>query len=393
MKILHVSSYGDIETCGIADYTRDLIGSLQNEEISQKVFTLPVSSYKEKDEKALNEIYGEIIKESEGFDIVHIQHEFSFFVIKKNYNLTLIAFFKFLRGLKSKKVFVTFHTDPLFYKSHPRKERSGLRKLVYKLKSKYQWKVLRYLCKKMGNEKGKYNCIVHNRLIKNSLLKLGFPKESLHITFLPVKIIKTKTYFPYLHETVSKLKKENDVLIGIVGFIDSYKGIMELLEALKLLPSNYKLILCGGQHSGGTSKFLNILLKKIHKTEQLLDRVLITGYLEEEHLHHCFNLIDIFAYPYHAGFTSSSAAIGLACQSGKPIITSKVETFKEIAKVYQCFELINCRNVCELMQAIKRINEDKGRSSNLVVNTKRFVTENSWEAAAHKFLNYYNAKC
>lgn len=391
MKLLHVSSYGDINPCGIADYTQDLINSLNDKDLIQETFVLPISTLSH-DKKSFKKIYSQIIEKSKSFDIVHIQHQFGFFLERKNYIQTLIDFFNLLRNIKSKKVFVTFHTEPLFYKDKSKKKRSKLKKIFYKLKEKYLWKKLLRICKQMmQKEKIKYNFISHNQLIKNSLLSLGFHNENIHHLFLPVKMIKNKEEASCFYDNLKKFKNENSILIGIIGFLEEHKGILELIEALKVLPRNYKLVLCGGQRLSYDSSFLERIRAKIHNTKLLKNRVFITGFVNEAHFHYCFEMIDIFVYPYHGFFASSSAAIGFACQARKPIITSKVKCFEEISNVYKCFELVNCHTVYELANMIQKVAEDENRSNELVNNVQKFLTENQWETAGQKFMNYYQS--
>lgn len=388
MRLLHISSYGDRVPCGIADYTQDLIQSLNGADIIQEVFILPVSSYT--NEKIFDRLYLEMIEKSKAFDVVHIQHQFGFFRSGKTYIQTLIDFFKLLRDLKSKKVFVTFHTEPLFYRNSIKRKNTKFKRFLYRLKLRYQWKVLLALCKKMAEkEKDKYHFIAHNGLTENSLSSLGFPRECIHNIFLPVKIIKNKETSDYFKKILKKFKKENDILIGIMGFLEVHKGILELLEALSNLPKNYKLVLCGGQRLGHESEFLESVRKKICNTPLLKDRVLITGYIEEVHVHYCLDFIDIFAYPYHNFFASSSAAIGFACQAQKPIIASRIKCFEEIANAYKCFVLVNSHTTYELAAAIERVMDDKQKANELVNNVQKFVAENHWEVAGEKFSKYY----
>lgn len=388
MKLLHVSSYGDVNRCGIADYTQNLFESLNNYSIEQEFYVLPVSTYTG-DKKIFKKIYAEIIEKSKNFDIVHIQHEFGFFRRKSNYFGTLIDFFKFLQNIKSKKVVVTFHTDPLYFNNHIKQKKSKIKNFFYKLKLKYRKNKLLQFCQKMmKNESNRYHFIAHNKLIENSMLSLGFCSESICKISMPIKIIKTKSESLYLDEKLKELKEEKDILIGIIGFIEVYKGILELLDVLEILPENYKLVLCGGQRLGH-SQFIETVRARIHNNNSLKERVLITGYLDEGHLHYCFDKVDLFIYPYHDFFASSSAAIGFALQAKKPIITSRVKCFEEIAQVSKCLELVNCQNKYELSAAIQRIIEDRDKNKELVCNIQKFVEENHWDRAGQVFLESY----
>ncbi|PWU06164.1 MAG: hypothetical protein C5B43_02240 [Verrucomicrobia bacterium] len=390
MKILHVSTYGDVVPCGIADYTRDLMESLEGKGIIQDNFVLKVSTFTHA-KKEYEKLYAEIIEKSKEFDIVHIQHQFGFFRTGKHYIDTLMGFFKFLEKLKAKKVFVTFHTEPLFYKNFVKVKKTKFKRFIYRLRLNYQWKKLLSLCKEMEEKgNGKFNFVAHNELVTKSLLTLGFSLKCIHQVFLPVKIIQNRAIeTSYFQEKIKNFKKENEVLVGIIGFLEAHKGIGELIEAVRVLPRNYKLVLCGGQRIAGDSQFLETVRKQIYTNVFLKNRVLITGYVPEGELHYCFDLIDIFAFPYHGFFASSSAAIGLACQAQKPIITSRIKCFEEITKVYNCFEMVSAHTSYELADAIQRISSNKEKAKELVSNIRKFVDENHWEVSSQKFMSFY----
>ncbi len=77
MKVLHLTT--GRTPCGVADYAEHMVGHLEKLDIRGHVHALSIPDMKLMAPEEIQDVFREFLQLTPGFDLVHIQHEFSFF--------------------------------------------------------------------------------------------------------------------------------------------------------------------------------------------------------------------------------------------------------------------------------------------------------------------------
>ena len=359
-KICILSTYDEL--CGNASYTEALAKAL-SKKIDTTVIGLNTrilrSSYKKGIETYLNKLC-EKLKE---YDVVNIQCEAILFgstasSMRKN-------FFKVAKSCK--KLVVTMHRvetcslkNTLFKLSlsfllHPKKILSSIKESL----SQIYWggfykKIISFL------KKTNSSIIVHSKTDQETILYMGFQDVfDFPLSFFSqdqIELFKKSSS----RETFCKKHglDEKNTYLGIFGFISSYKGYDTALEALRILPKNYVLLIFGSQHplTIKTNEQINPCIQKIiSKTKKLKleDRVKFISAIDNnsfiESLIYCdFNLL-----PYLEVGQGGSAIAALSLETHSNAIFSFNKTFIELAKYApNSFKMFSMGNYYELAHAI-----------------------------------------
>ena len=260
MKVLHLAPGG--KGCGIATYTTNLIIHFAPED-SHELYEIPPKTELSRltSEEVLS-FFEEFVAYARLFDVIHIQNEYGLFVGPGETSFGLRVFKKILLGLKefNKKVFVTFHSEPVFLKA------LGLLNFENK-KCARIWKKIGRLFTKENN----LTAICHTEVSKNKFVRSGF-KNSVVITHgvMERKFDKRK----------SLTGKTDAVVLSLFGYIGDYKGHEFALAIMELLPPNFKLCIIGGRHPYSDGEEIGKLLKLSNELG-LANRVSITGWVIE----------------------------------------------------------------------------------------------------------------
>jgi glycosyltransferase involved in cell wall biosynthesis len=100
--------------------------------------------------------------------------------------------------------------------------------------------------------------------------------------------------------------KDTDILLGNMGAMTRNKGIVLILEALKILvidlkQTHYKLLLKGTGDLYKTRDFLGIYLKELNCPKEIQDHIIfIEDTLSFETLNEMYNILDLYLSPYIA---------------------------------------------------------------------------------------------
>jgi glycosyltransferase involved in cell wall biosynthesis len=188
---------------------------------------------------------------------------------------------------------------------------------------------------------------------------------------------------------------QNDtLLVGIVGFIDVWKGQDVFLQAAKLLASdssNIRLLVIGGPRTGVVAERCQKLEKELHKfvsDNGLHDLVTFTGHLDVKD--GVLDALDIFV---HASTEPEPFGMAIleAMANGKAVIASDEGGPREI--ITNCLDglLIRPREPLELALAIRRLvgdSELRGALSTAAVIT--VATKFNAQTSAEKLEQLYN---
>jgi glycosyltransferase involved in cell wall biosynthesis len=386
MKIVQISTW-DVP-CGIAGYTKGLVNGMLENGITCAVLPIEEKNLKYMTRDEIQEYFQSYIEKLIDYDVIHIQHEFSFFAGAYGLNGSITNFHIFLKEILklNKKVFVTFHSEPSFLQE----SLPGLIGFGKKIIRKLQWK---YYISDLFISKNRINAIVHTKKTRRIFLDSGFEKNSVHI-------IKQGVTFSNSIQNINEQEKkalkkqmgfpDDAVILSMFGFISTYKGYTTALNALKVLPANYYLLIIGTSHPNSSDHALDRIIKFIETYKKTSSRVILTGYLEFEELRNYHKITDFCLAPYEPEtILSSSAALTWSLSSGKPVIASKIDFFDELNEEANCLHLFTPGCAGELAYKIKNLTLSDEINQSLATNGLIYCETNQWRNIAKEHTNIY----
>ncbi|MBH1956969.1 glycosyltransferase [Candidatus Saccharibacteria bacterium] len=324
VKILHYSTHN--EDCGIGKYQEQFLSAMKEvsvKDVDNEFFEYSPNQTKVMSYNQFTAVLDELKEQLRGFDLLHIQHELSFY---KHDELGRIVNAAHELG---KRVIITVHTAPDAQYKVPFREGYGPRSIVKFIREKRAAKEFNEV--HLEPLRRADLVLVHNATTSDNLVKHGVDRASIQQITLPVPSLS-------FDEKSSEIKDalrytQNDIIIASVGFVSETKGVKQAVKALKYLPENYKLAIIGGVHpSGGGEAYLDEVCDTIIDLE-LKDRVYITGFIEEDaRLNSLIRECDVCIYPYDRKYYSfvSSAALNNALANHKPAIVYPTPPFIEM---------------------------------------------------------------
>jgi glycosyltransferase involved in cell wall biosynthesis len=383
LRVLHFTTWKT--ACGIAGYAGDLITGLNGQGVVNTVRpidrvamrTMPVVEWRHE--------LSELCRQARRYDVVHIQHDFSFFTTVACVRDANVNFQTTLRRLarQGTATVMTLHTEPSFATlGAPLRQRLGL--LLRGRRTWHGWALGRVL----RAYPERFRVIVHTRRSRAVLIDTGVPAGLIHTMPIGFKPVRTSHCRLDPAEAKRRLGLPPDcVLLSLFGFVASYKGHEVAVRALKALPANYHLAIIGGPHPEGSEKTLGNVLRLWYKHDPA--RLRVTGFLEQADLDLYHAATDICLAPYVDNSLSSSAAITWALTSGKPVIASNINAFREINEATPCLKLVTAGCDMELAWQIQQLRADLPQQQHLVKNALCYARENSWEAIAKRVQQVY----
>lgn len=384
--------------CGIADYTADLIGGLATHGVRNEV--LPVGYTTNQNLAVVDMLreYDLLATKARAADLIHIQHEYSFFG-RSSWELCNHLFTECLKRLiaTGKPIVITFHSDALpFGVTEVIPPALGLKARIKRaikqrilaaydrLQRRKPPETFAHVINKHLNQ---IRCVVHTRRTRTRYIDLGIAAQAISVVPMGFKprssILQTSQA-----EARRQLGLPQDItLLSLFGFVSKYKGPLVAAKALKLLPPNYVLALVGGPHPANNEPILEKILRLWRGQDP--HRLIITGYVPSElaDLWQCAS--DITLAPYEEVGMSGSAAITWALSSGKPVIASKIHTFREIYEDSGAMFMVTPNCPHELAWAIQHVMKSEHLAQELVRKAQSFAAANSFERVAEKYLAVY----
>jgi len=371
MRIAYISTYLP-QQCGIATYTDFLIHAIRKEDLSLEIKIVAEKGASPISEESLevipcwdrNENYVEpIIARIKGCDIIHIQHEYGIYNFDDRLPLVL-------QGLdKNIKKVITIHcVRPAQFS-----ERGNI-------DENYTARIAELADK----------VIVHIRLQKEILIRLGIPAGRIHV-------------IPHGTELSDKEQKKSREEIGLpvngkiilmFGFIKKHKCHHIVLEALpEILEKieNVYLFIAGGLAPSAIKKDRDYadFIKSKTKDLGLQDNVIYANkfYLNED-VPYLFGASDIVLYPYDEGDLSASGSLHLALGAKKIVVASKIPKFDELKEVCEGL-LVSPYNSSLIAKMILRVFEDQEFNRYLLDRIEEFRRKTSWQVVAREHLKLY----
>ena len=147
---------------------------------------------------------------------------------------------------------------------------------------------------------------------------------------------------------------ENEILILFVGYLDTFKGIFELIDAfyeINKKNKNVKLMMVG------TGPKKDEIKKKVSKLN-LEDFVIFTGKISPVEMYNYYQAADIFVLPSYTEGLPISVLEAMAC--GLPIVTTNVGGIPEVIEDGLNGFIINSKDENELREKLKILIKNKG---------------------------------
>jgi glycosyltransferase involved in cell wall biosynthesis len=330
-------------------------------------------------------------------DVVHIQHEFSFFSTTSNLLDSNRNFHKLLERLAGggTRTVITLHTEPTFLAEPgvPQGHLARLRRKITpsgrrqaRLERTQGWRLHEVL----RAWPGLFKLIVHTHKTRKVFVNTGVPAEYLEV--LPIGFDERA---PLVH-TLDKAQAKQAVglppdcvLLSLFGFVAKYKGHEVAVKALKALPENYILAVVGGPHPEGSFRTLDRILRAWRHRDPR--RLIVTGFVGREQLDLYHAATDICLAPYLDDTQSSSAAITWGLTSGKPVIASKITAFRELYETLPCLALVTPGAPYELAWQVQRLAASPQLQQELATNGLKLARQCSWDQIARRTVGVYEA--
>lgn len=346
--------------CGISTYTKYLVNALSPKVKEVKIFSEHAITKTAEDGPEVERCWsrGEcmvpMIKKVLDWqpDFVIIQHEFGIFP-------NAFYFMQMMQLLENIPYVVTMHS---VYEH--------LDKIVYSA------------CVK--------NIVVHTQEGKETFRKMG---NNNYIDVIPHGCIS----FSDVQELWNIC--QNPYTVMQFGFGFAYKGVERALDAIHYLKNSdpkfqnifYFYLISDNDFSNRHHlDYYNKLMKKVDELNLHHNVAMVRKYQTEEMLNLYLRLAKVAIFPYvnnpNNTVFGSSGAVRVALANRIPVITSESHLFDDLEGVVP-----RPANHYELANQIDEIFSNGGYRQELVEKGQAFVSENSWELVATKYLNLYES--
>jgi len=342
-----VSSYS--ESCGNAAFTKVLKNSIEQNfsnctvDVMELDLVLLQSIERHARKKADKHILG-ICDLMKDYDQVNIQMEAGLYGTLPH---DIIRRFKWLVQA-NKNTTITLHS-PRLVQNGQSSSRSALKKII-------QFKLVSGIKELIGSTYSNIHVSINNKI-----LKIAVKEKSRIIVHTPRAKKQIEIYFDYKNVTLHPLKfvnddyqpsgvffnrlrsqlpiDQDDILIGLFGYISQYKGHEDALKALERLPKNYKILIAGRQHpqtikqDGTVDAYLERLVKYIDKSKNNLKcRVLFLGEFSDEDFINLASHVDVTWLPYYENGQDGSGIASICLDVSPRVICSTSFAFDELFK-------------------------------------------------------------
>jgi glycosyltransferase involved in cell wall biosynthesis len=372
MKMAIVSSYS--ESCGNAAFTRIVHDSVEHfyPDIEVEVVELDLKllqSINSDVRRKADEHISDICSRLKGYDLVNIQMEAGLYGTMPN---DITSRFKRLVSA-NKNTSVTLHSPRLLGSAQSGTRaaikkflhfdiKGGLRELLGDKYSQVHININRSIVKSCV--KSNARLIVHTLRSEKQIQDFfSYNNINVHpLKMVPHDYVKDiNTYEKIIYDADFK---EDDVLIGMFGYISSYKGHVDALKALALLPENHKLLIFGRQHpqtlkaNGHVDGYLDLLQGLVRKNKALRGRVYFMGELNDSDFLDVVSSVDISWLPYYENGQDGSGIASICLDLSPRVLCSASFAFDEL------FKLVEYKNVRRF---------DIGNTMEMALKTKMFL--------------------
>ncbi|HEX8847650.1 MAG TPA: glycosyltransferase family 4 protein [Pyrinomonadaceae bacterium] len=184
--------------------------------------------------------------------------------------------------------------------------------------------------------------------------------------------------------------EENETLVGFVGTFGPWHGVVELAQAITMIPK------------GARVRFLlvgtGVLREKVEETLReggAAQRVILTGAVEHERVASLLDACDVLASPHvpledGSPFFGSPTKLFEYMAMGKGIVASRLGQIGDVLSHEETALLVEPGNVRELCEAIMRLANERGLRERLGAAARlEAVEKHTWSHNARRVLEAY----
>jgi glycosyltransferase involved in cell wall biosynthesis len=371
MKIAMVTTVG--ERCGIGSYSACLADSLRLlrdtdvELVPITVGEQPAAHYEEQ-ARALN---------AADVDVVHFQHEFSFWGFPMPGRRSAFAE---LRALVRKPCVVTAHTTLPLHAIFPMSRRNPIRWLRRKrLLANDDWRE--------SVEVKTFDAaatIVHTDAARAEFARRGLDRERLFV--LPMGIPAPLPARSGGEAFRDRYGLHGKRVLTLFGYVTGNKGYEVVIESLRHLPRDTVLVIAGGARRPVEQEYVDHLKRHVEDF-RVADRVIVTGYLPDDEIAEAMAATDVALVPHTHATNSYSVAFPLTY--GKPTLASNLTCFREIAAGSDALELFETGSRADFQRKLIALLDDAPRREQLAANALRHAERFGWPHVAETTREVY----
>jgi glycosyltransferase involved in cell wall biosynthesis len=357
------------ERCGIASYSRAMVAVLRE---FADVTVESIEPGKQSDEH-----YHGQAERLNACDVVHIQHEYSFW---GGYFPRRWSFWT-LREAIERPCVVTAHTTitaaELWLPYEPRPIRRALKWLVL------QHPGLRYSIE-TGPFATRCECIVHTEAARQSLAKRGVSLDHLHTLAAGIP-----TAAPAPTEGRAfrdRYGLGNKRIVSLFGYVTRNKGYELVIDTMPELPPDVVFVIAGGARIEAEAPYARELASRVEQ-QGLRDRVIITGFLENADVPEAMAASEIILVPHTEASGSYSVTVPLAY--GKPILASDLDCFREIQQRSPCMRLFRSGDREHFAACLNALLRNPVGQAELAERALDYAREHSWRHVAQRTVEVY----
>lgn len=260
---------------------------------------------------------------------------------------------------------------------------------------------LKYIIAPHFTELGLAKQLYMKLLLKRSLMKAKIiisvsentKKDLIRVFRVPENKISVVPLACDIRPTEKMSREEIKSYLRKQGILESYflfvgerrphKNLVRLIEAFNLFRNRnackHKLVIVGKNYSSYAQPEKRI--KELH----LQDQVIVSGYVDENHLPFYYQGAEAFIFPsLYEGF---GLPILEAMSYGTPVITSRVSAMPEVAG--DAAIQINPHSVDQLADALETLYRRKQTRTELIAKGYRNLNRFSWRKTSEKTLSVY----
>ena len=365
MNIAMVTTAG--ERCGIASYSEALVAALRGlPDTNVRVIPIAVGeqpmAHYEAQARQLN---------AADVDVVHVQHEFSFWGFPMPGRPSTFAG---LRGLIRRPLVLTAHTTLSLSAIFPvATGRNPVRWLARK-------RLLRNREYRESVEVETFDAdavIVHTEAAQAEFAGRGLDAARLFV--VPAGIpapLRTETGARKFRE---RFGLDGKRVLTLFGYVTPNKGYEMVADVLRDLPRDITFVIAGGARRPSEEEYVRYLQRHLADIG-VQNRVVVTGYLSDEDVAAAMEATDVALVPHTQATNSYSVTLPLT--HGKPTLASDLACFREMSARADCLELFRTGDRVDFRRKLQTLLDNPQRRAQLAANALEYAARFSWPRIA-----------